>query len=93
MKIVLTVCFFVYKTVSHEFQFVIEVLHYMQNRLSSTSTIQSAQEILRLNRHEDSGVGVFLNLNCGHNNSFSNEEKEQLLFWLNRALSLQGEVI
>jgi hypothetical protein len=72
---------------------VVAVLHYIQSRLSAASTIESAQDELRLNRYEDSGVGVFLNLNCGHNNSFSNEEKEQLLFWLNRASNLEGEVI
>ena len=78
---------------SHEFQFVVGVLHYIQARLSSTLTIQLAQDVLRFSMGEDSGVGVFLNLNCGHNNAFSDDEKQQLLFWLNRASNLQGEII
>jgi hypothetical protein len=72
---------------------VVEVLCYVQARLSAVSTIHAAQEIRRLQGVDESNVGIFLNLNCGHNNPFSNEEKRQLKFWLERAVNTQSEVV
>jgi hypothetical protein len=34
----------------------------------------------------DSDIGYFLNLHCGHNNTFSREEQQQLKELLDRAL-------
>lgn len=79
--------------VSHEFQFVAGVLYYIQSRLLSPATIQSAQKSRRMQVFDDSSVGVFLNLSCGHNNSFSEEERHNLKILLQRAASRQGEVV
>ena len=79
--------------VSHEFQFITSMLHYIQSRISSAVAIQEAQESRSLKIAGDNNVGVFLNLNCGHNNSFSDDEKQNLNYWLNKALSNQGELV
>ena len=68
--------FFVY-TVTHEFQFVVGVLQYVQARLSAASTIELASQSRRL-QVLDAGVGCFLNLHCGHNSAFDKEEKAKL---------------
>ncbi len=69
------------------------MLHYIQSRVSSTVAIQEAQDAMSLKTVGDSNVGVFLNLNCGHNNSFSDDEKQHLQFWLNKALNNQGDLV
>jgi hypothetical protein len=69
------------------------MLHYIQSRVSSTVVIQEAQDAMSLKAVGDSSVGVFLNLNCGHNNSFSDDEKQHLQFWLNKALNSQGDLV
>ena len=78
---------------SHEFQFVTAMLYYIQTRISSTAAIQEAQDTTSLKNVGDSNVGVFLNLNCGHNNSFSDDEKQHLNFWLNKALNNQSDLV
>ena len=79
--------------VSHEFQFVTAMLYYIQARVSSSVVIQEAQDIQYLKNVGESNVGVFLNLNCGHNNSFSDDEKHHLNSWLTRALNNQSELV
>jgi hypothetical protein len=79
--------------VAHEFQYVVGVLYYVQSRLSAPATIQAAQKSRRLQGYDDSCVGAFLNLSCGHNNSYSKEEKRSLEFLLGRAASSHGEVV
>ena len=63
--------------VSHEFQFVVGILQYVQARLSAPPTVEAANE----NRHLrvlEGGVGCFLNLHCGHNSAYENDEKANL---------------
>jgi hypothetical protein len=79
--------------VSHEFQFVTAILYYIQARISSAVAIQEAQESRSLKGVGDNNVGVFLNLSCGHNNAFSDDEKQNLIFWLNMALNNHGELV
>lgn len=82
------------RQVSHEFQFVTAMLYYIQARISSAVVIQEAQESRSLKSVGDNNVGVFLNLNCGHNNSFSDDEKQNLNYWLIKALhNSQGELV
>jgi hypothetical protein len=79
--------------VSHEFQFVTAMLYYIQARVSSSAAIQEALDVRSLKNVGESNVGVFLNLNCGHNNSFSENEKHHLNFWLTKALNNQSELV
>jgi hypothetical protein len=69
------------------------MLHYIQVRLSAPATIQSAQKSRLLHGFDDLGVGVLLNLHCGHNNPFSKEERNSLKLLLDRAASNQSEVV
>jgi hypothetical protein len=64
-------------TVSHELQYVVGMLQYVQARLSAPQTIQAARKSLHLQISE-SNVGSFLNLHCGHNNPFSKVERKKL---------------
>ena len=66
--------------VSHEFQFVLGVLQYVQARLSSPAIVEASLKSasFNVNDNNDSTVGCFMNLHCGHNNSFLREEKIQL---------------
>ena len=70
--------------VSHEFQFVLGVLLYLQERLMSTPAIESSRKSRNLEATE-SAVGSFLNLHCGHNNPFSRDERMRLLEVLQQA--------
>jgi hypothetical protein len=69
------------------------MLHYIQIRLSSLVETQQTQDIRSFQKIGDNNVGVFLNLNCGHNNPFSSDEKEHLQFWLQKALTNPAEVV
>ena len=71
--------------VSHEFQYVLGTLQYLQARVSSAASIDLARKIRGLEPSTDSSVGCFMNLHCGHNNPFSNEEKQDLKALLERA--------
>lgn len=75
--------------VSHEFQFVVGVLKYLQGRLSASTSIEAAQKSRKLQVFKE-GVGFLLNLHCGHNNPFSKEEQLQLKGLLDRAIGVKG---
>jgi hypothetical protein len=75
---------FVPFTVSHEFQFVLGMLQYVQARLSAPANVESAQKILHL-QVTDASVGLYMNLHCGHNNPFSKEERKTLKALLERS--------
>jgi hypothetical protein len=70
--------------VSHEFQFVLGMLQYIQARLSAPANIESAQKILHL-QVTDASVGLYMNLHCGHNNPFSKDERKTLKALLERS--------
>jgi hypothetical protein len=57
----------------------------MQARLSSPAAVESALKSRNLENIDESGVGCFMNLHCGHNNAFTREEKMQLESMLQRA--------
>ena len=61
----------------HEMAYVIGMLEYVVARLSSPQAVQSASNC-RHGRLDESMVGCFLNLHCGHNNAFSKPERDQL---------------
>jgi hypothetical protein len=80
-------------TVSHEFQYVIGVLHYITARLLAPVTIQLAQKCRQMDGFDETGVGLFLNLSCGHNNPFSKEEREKLRHIMDRSAKQRDEVV
>jgi len=77
-------------SLSHEFQFVLGMLQYIQARLSATPTIEAARAIRNLSVTADTSVGSFLNLHCGHNNPFSKDEKRRLVDLLHRAAAMSS---
>lgn len=69
----------VLNSLSHELAFVIGTLDYTMSRISSPLVVETNWK----NRHLRSAerpmsVGSFMNLNCGHNNPFSESERKRL---------------
>lgn len=64
-------------TVKHEISYVLEMLEYIITRLSSPQVVQVSLKCRRC-QPEETMVGTFLNLHCGHNNPFSNSERQRL---------------
>jgi hypothetical protein len=70
-------------SVSHEVAFVMGTLEYIVARLSARSTLEMCWKSRHLGGSSMSSpgggeVGSFLNLNCGHNNPYSAEERTRL---------------
>jgi hypothetical protein len=42
---------------------------------------------------DETGVGLFFNLSCGHNNPFSKEEREKLGHILDRSTKQRDETV
>ena len=60
------------------------MLQYVQARLSATPTLETARKRRNLDYSGPSespscDEGSFLNLHCGHNNAFSQDEKERFM--------------
>lgn len=53
------------------------VLHYIQARLMDPATLTACLKSRQF-ASDQSTVGSFLNLTCGHNNSFSQDEQHKL---------------
>lgn len=70
--------FFNDDTVTHEVSFVINTLQYVVSRLSTRAILETSWK----SRHfDDNGLmaeGFFFNLNCGHNNPYSDGERKKL---------------
>jgi hypothetical protein len=62
------------KSVEHEIRYTTGMLQYIVARLSSAPSVESNTKSMDL---QDT-LGAFLDLNCGHNNPFSDDEKRQL---------------
>eukprot|EP00525_Craspedostauros_australis_P010893 CAMPEP_0198120966 /NCGR_PEP_ID=MMETSP1442-20131203/30847_1 /TAXON_ID= /ORGANISM="Craspedostauros australis, Strain CCMP3328" /LENGTH=225 /DNA_ID=CAMNT_0043779705 /DNA_START=221 /DNA_END=898 /DNA_ORIENTATION=- len=71
--------------VKHEIAFCIGTLEYVVARLSSAQQVESNWR----SKHMDpnTGIGSFLNLHCGHNNAFSEDERKELQSLLQKAMS------
>jgi len=65
-------------SVTHEVSFVINTLQYVVSRLSTRAILETSWK----SRHfDDNGLmaeGFFFNLNCGHNNPYSDGERKKL---------------
>mmetsp|Transcript_11959 Transcript_11959/g.34579 ORF Transcript_11959/g.34579 Transcript_11959/m.34579 type:complete len:959 (+) Transcript_11959:329-3205(+) len=70
--------------VKHEIAFCIGTLEYIVARLSSPQQVEASWKNLHLN--PDGGIGSFMNLHCGHNNPFSQDERKQLQNLLKQAI-------
>ena len=63
--------------VKHELSFVIGMLEYIIARLSSPAVVKVSWKC-KHGQLEETMVGTFLNLHCGHNNPFARQERQQL---------------
>lgn len=73
--------------VQSELSYVIGMLEYVVERISSTESMTLARR-RRSGGEEERGFissGCFLNLKCGHNNQYSHEERERLMHLIRRA--------
>ena len=68
-------------SVEYETQYTVSVLEYVVARLSSAPTVEASHKSLEFG----DSLGVFLDLKCGHNNPYSEEEKQQLRAILTKA--------
>ncbi|GKY93056.1 hypothetical protein MPSEU_000273900 [Mayamaea pseudoterrestris] len=80
-----------FSQLSHEFQYVLGTLQYLQERLSSTTSIDAARTCRKLDPPMDASIGCYMNLHCGHNNPFSKDEKAELKELLERALAAHDD--
>lgn len=74
---------FTFHTVKHEIHYTTGMLQYIVARLSSAPSVESSTKSMDL---QDT-LGAFMDLNCGHNNPFSHDEKRQLTELLIKATS------
>lgn len=75
------------KEVETELSYIIGVLEYVVQRVSSKEYVALALK-RRNGREDDHGTistGCFLNLHCGHNNQFSSSEREELMTLIRKA--------
>lgn len=73
--------------VDTELTYIIGMLEYIVSRLCSKENVTLSLR-RRSGREDDQGVistGYFLNLNCGHNNQYSSEEREKLMALIHRS--------
>ena len=73
---------------AHEYKFVIGTLRYIQARLSAPAVTHASSLQRNMKETEDNAVGSFLKLTCGHNNSFSQDEKAKLRDLIQVAMGL-----
>lgn len=68
----------------HELHFSLGVLEYVVARLSSAQSVEASRRSMEF----EDPLGAFLDLNCGHNNPFSEVEKHQLRQFLTKAATI-----
>mmetsp|Transcript_4365 Transcript_4365/g.6292 ORF Transcript_4365/g.6292 Transcript_4365/m.6292 type:complete len:916 (+) Transcript_4365:298-3045(+) len=71
------------RSIEHEFSFCMGMFEYIVDRLRSPQVAESSRQELKLHN----SLGQFLNLECGHNNFFSHEERVKLISQLNKISS------
>ncbi|CAB9500052.1 whole genome shotgun sequence [Seminavis robusta] len=71
-------------TVQHEMDFVVGMLEYIVARLSSAPNVETSWRC-KHGVQDETAVGMFLNLHCGHNSAFSKPEQDQLKAILTKA--------
>ena len=72
------------------------MLEYIVSRLTSKESIATAIGQIRDGIENDQDIvstGCFLNLNCGHNNQYSSEEREKLISLIRRSFGSRLEIV
>lgn len=72
------------------------MLEYIVSRLTSKESVATAMGQIRDGVENDQDIvstGYFLNLNCGHNNQYSSEEREKLLLLIRRSFGSRLEIV
>lgn len=78
---------FILLIVEAEFAYVMGMLEYIIQRISSTD-VTAAASAWRTKCTDDNNsvsAGCFLNLHCGHNNQYSPRERDDLIYLINTA--------
>eukprot|EP00934_Nitzschia_sp_Nitz4_P003370 Nitzschia sp. Nitz4//scaffold76_size158648//79575//82649//NITZ4_002549-RA/size158648-augustus-gene-0.135-mRNA-1//1//CDS//3329557854//3360//frame0 len=75
------------KSANHEVAFVIGTLEYVIARLSAPASVEAGWKLRHLQTFGPNTVGSFINLQCGHNNPFSSEERRRLKILVTQATS------
>jgi len=65
-------------SVSHEVAFAIGTLEYVMLRLSAPASLETSWKSRHLTNNGSMKEGSFLNLHCGHNNPYSDDERKRL---------------
>jgi len=83
--------------VEAELKYVIGMLEYIVSRLTSKESVAQAISQIRDGGAENDqdivSTGCFLNLNCGHNNQYSSEEREKLISLIRRSFGSRLEIV
>ena len=74
-------------SVQNELEYCIKMLQYIQDRISSKQSIVHALQVAHFkDTFDDFSTGRFLNLHCGHNNQYSDNERTELTAILTEAM-------
>ena len=82
--------------VEAELKYVIGMLEYIVSRMTSKESVATAIDQIREGVENDQDIvstGYFLNLNCGHNNQYSSEEREKLISLIRRSFGSRLEIV
>jgi len=87
---------FIIPVVEAELKYVIGMLEYIVSRLTSKESVATSISQIREGVENDQDIvstGCFLNLNCGHNNQYSSEEREKLISLIRRSFGSRLEIV
>ena len=77
----------VVKEVQLELEYCIKMLQYIMDRITSKQVVTNSLQIAHFrDTFDDFSTGRFLNLNCGHNNQYSPQERIELISILMEAM-------
>ena len=82
--------------VEAELKYVIGMLEYIVSRLTSKESVAQAISQIREGVENDPdtvSTGCYLNLNCGHNNQYSSEERQKLISLIRRSFGNRLEIV
>jgi len=69
------------------------MFQYIQERISSKQSVINALQVAHFkDTFDDFSTGRFLNLQCGHNNQYSNKERSELTAILTEAIESESSL-
>jgi len=81
------------KIVQNELEYCIKMFQYIQERISSKQSVINALQVAHFkDTFDDFSTGRFLNLQCGHNNQYSNKERSELTAILTEAIESESSL-